>query len=378
MKTTTLLILLIIFLGLIFSGCSILNQQVAPSLETNGADEIISTINNVKTNSSTTIQIPVLEDSSTFNYWTAGQYGPSVATVSPTGVRIMDRGHKTYCWFKFDVSGIPEGATINLATFNGYVVNHKDYYGGYEIGSYYVYDDSWHEALYFDDPNGITWNSQPTDFNPNYTDSILPTTFPSWYSWDVNNAVQDAYQNDVIITLLIKFVSDTYPDLISDPLNYSERALMGFFQDGLRTNSYLSIEYKMPLDIPVDIKPQSCPNPLNVKSRRVLPVAILGTEDFDVTEIDPALIMLEGVSPLRWALEDVAAPKGELEECTTAGPDGYIDLTLKFDVQEIVAALGGVSDGDVLVLKLTGNLQTGFGGTPIEGEDVIIIIKKGN
>jgi hypothetical protein len=128
--------------------------------------------------------------------------------------------------------------------------------------------------------------------------------------------------------------------------------------------------------VPVDIKPESCPNPLNVKSKGVLPVAILGTEDFDVTEVDPATVMLEGVAPLRWDWEDVATPS-ESEECTTAGPDGYLDLTLKFDNQEVAAALGAVGDGDVLVLRLTGNLLAEFGGTPILGEDVIIIIKKG-
>ena len=125
------------------------------------------------------------------------------------------------------------------------------------------------------------------------------------------------------------------------------------------------------IEVAVDIKPQSCPNPLNVKGKGVLPVAILGTEDFDVTQIDPATIELEGESPLRWALEDVATLS---EECTTDGPDGYLDLTLKFDAQEIVAALGDVSGGDVVILILTGNLSS---GESIDGEDVMIIIKKG-
>jgi hypothetical protein len=135
-------------------------------------------------------------------------------------------------------------------------------------------------------------------------------------------------------------------------------------------------------EVPVDIKPESCPNPLNVKKNGVLPVAILGTEDFDVTEIDPGTIMLEGVAPLRWDWEDVATPfepflekEDCMEDCTTDGPDGWLDLTLKFDNQEIVAALGAVEDGECLVLTLTGNL---LGGAPIVGEDEIIIIKKGN
>lgn len=134
-----------------------------------------------------------------------------------------------------------------------------------------------------------------------------------------------------------------------------------------------------PPSVPVDIKPGSCPNPLQVKDKGVLPVAILGTEDFDVTMVDPASVLLEGVAPLRWALEDVATPyepfsgKEEAYDCNEYGSDGYVDLTLKFDAQEIVLALGDVHAGDVLVLRLAANLKEEFGGNPIVGEDVVII-----
>lgn len=73
------------------------------------------------------------------------------------------------------------------------------------------------------------------------------------------------------------------------------------------------------LKVDVDIKPGSCPNPLNLKSKGVLPVAVLGTEEFDVTTIDPLSILLsreeveEGVAPIRSDYEDVATPfEGEL------------------------------------------------------------------
>jgi len=75
----------------------------------------------------------------------------------------------------------------------------------------------------------------------------------------------------------------------------------------------------------------------------------------------------------RWSLEDVATPS---EECTTDGPEGYEDLTLKFKAQEIVAAFGEVEYGDVLGLQFWGNLKAEFDGTPIIGEDVVVIIKK--
>lgn len=131
------------------------------------------------------------------------------------------------------------------------------------------------------------------------------------------------------------------------------------------------------VDVPVDIKPGSCPNPVNVKSKGVLPVAILGTADLDVTTIVPDSIQLNGVNPIRWALEDVATPyepfigKINAFDCNEDGADGYMDLTLKFDKQEIVNTFGEVNDRDIIILQLTGELDD---GTLINGEDVIIVI----
>lgn len=88
------------------------------------------------------------------------------------------------------------------------------------------------------------------------------------------------------------------------------------------------------LGVFVDIKPRSCPNPINIGANGTLPVAILGTSDFDVTTVDPSSVKLQGVSPLRSALEDVATLfSGALvsaNSCTTAGPDGFTDLVLFF------------------------------------------------
>ncbi len=125
----------------------------------------------------------------------------------------------------------------------------------------------------------------------------------------------------------------------------------------------------------VDVKPRSCPNPLNVKSSGVLPVAILGSEDVDVNEIVETSILLEGVGAIRHSFEDVAAPVLDANDCncTTDGPDGFLDLTLKFKTQEIVEVIGEVNDGDVLTLELTGVL---FGETPIEGADCIVVVGK--
>ena len=60
-------------------------------------------------------------------------------------------------------------------------------------------------------------------------------------------------------------------------------------------------------------------------------------------------------------------------DCNDLGSDGFFDLTLKFDAQAVVAALGEVNDGDCIVLKLEGALTN---GTPIIGEDVVRILEK--
>ena len=130
--------------------------------------------------------------------------------------------------------------------------------------------------------------------------------------------------------------------------------------------------------LPVDVKPGSDVNPLNLKSNGVLPVAILGSETFDVEQIDPASLSLEGVAPLRWSYEDVAGHSdvglvdpdinGDDEEI----PDGYKDMTLKFETQEIASALGNVEQGVFVTLTMTGSL---VGDIPISGEETVWIVQ---
>jgi hypothetical protein len=120
----------------------------------------------------------------------------------------------------------------------------------------------------------------------------------------------------------------------------------------------------------LDIKPRSCPNPFNVGSMGVLPVAVLGTASLNVHTIDAGSVRLEGVAPLRSSIEDVAAPPIGREECacTTAGPDGLADMTLNFDSPSIAATLGTVANGEERALTLTGQLVD---GTRFEARDCV-------
>jgi hypothetical protein len=127
--------------------------------------------------------------------------------------------------------------------------------------------------------------------------------------------------------------------------------------------------------IDIDIKPPNClPAPINIRSKGVTPVVIEGKQDFDVTMIDLDSIQLEGVAPVRSAIEDVIY-------CNSPEPDTFLDLTLKFDTAELVDAMGdSVTEGgsSEMFLQLTGNL---IDGTPIEGVDMVSVkgkAEKGN
>ncbi len=124
----------------------------------------------------------------------------------------------------------------------------------------------------------------------------------------------------------------------------------------------------------IDIKPNSCPNPLNCKAGGFISVAILGTDTLDVTDIDLSTVQLEGVSPIHSDLEDVATPfTDDLVDCLSCnedGADGFLDLVLKFDKQDILAAIGFFSDGECLTLMLIGDF---LDGSPFDGEDNVLI-----
>ncbi len=126
-----------------------------------------------------------------------------------------------------------------------------------------------------------------------------------------------------------------------------------------------------PSTISIDIKPKSCPNHVSIKNKGTLTVAMLGTVDLDVKDIDIATIKLEGVSPVKSRVRDMTTPSGlDPCGCLVLSGDGTKDLILQFDTRAIIATLGDVQNGDEIPLVLTGMLQD---GTEIEGSDCVVI-----
>ena len=118
----------------------------------------------------------------------------------------------------------------------------------------------------------------------------------------------------------------------------------------------------------IDIKPGSDPNCFNVNGHGVIPVAILGSAVFEVTNIDTSTLKLAGLdvrikgnSNPQCSVEDVS---GDFTNPAGA-PDGYDDLVCHF-VDDPSAW-----ETDNGTATLTGELHDGTG---IEGTDSICIV----
>jgi hypothetical protein len=129
-----------------------------------------------------------------------------------------------------------------------------------------------------------------------------------------------------------------------------------------------------PRQVIVDIAPGFCPNVLNTRGGGVLEVAIVGTESLNVSNIIPASVTLNGVlGDGSSAIEDVAVPFVYTKRCPKKKHDGIPDLVVEFDVNQLVASLGTVKNGQILVLTVNGTL---LDGSTIEGQDKIKISTK--
>lgn len=117
-----------------------------------------------------------------------------------------------------------------------------------------------------------------------------------------------------------------------------------------------------PLPVDIDIKPGSDPNSINLCSRGVLPIAILGSETFNVRDIDTTSLEFEGAGVAERGKKIVTLLIG-FED---VNGDSFDDLVVKFDIEEL-DLLDGDSTGTV-----TGELMD---GTPFAGTDDVRIVK---
>jgi hypothetical protein len=111
-----------------------------------------------------------------------------------------------------------------------------------------------------------------------------------------------------------------------------------------------------PTPIDIDIKPGGNPNNINLKSRGVVPVAALTTNDFNADEIDPGTVQFAGASPVRCKLCDVDG-------------DGDDDMLFHFKIQDLE-----LGDNSTKATLATLMCKT-FSGDTITGTDTVRVVQ---
>lgn len=213
--------------------------------------------------------------------------------------------------------------------------------------------------------------------NLNTIDALsIESCDPAYTSW-LSMVAPDAYTGLVLDEPISKDfdVTLTVPAGTAAGVYTFDLCLIGDGAEYARTEVTINVPEE--IEVAFDVHPGSCPNPIATKRNGVIPMAVLGQPGFDVNDIDVSTITLEGIAPESYGYEDVSTPYQsnpdkpvEANDCHTLGADGQLDLTLKFDNQLLLNALGAVSGKEVLTLTIKGQLKD---GTKFTGQDVIWI-----
>jgi hypothetical protein len=152
--------------------------------------------------------------------------------------------------------------------------------------------------------------------------------------------------------------------------------LTGFYENGdpiklkFRGNIPINLNW-VTLDsgIEIDIKPGNEQNNINLNSQGVVPVAVLTTEQFDATTIDPATALFAGAAPDHWSLEDVDG-------------DGDNDIIFHFRTQELdldegsteATLMAQLASAPLMSQVNTMSAVQSGGGTVVSGTDAVKIV----
>jgi hypothetical protein len=140
-------------------------------------------------------------------------------------------------------------------------------------------------------------------------------------------------------------------------------------------------------DITLDIKPGTCPNSVNPRSRGVLPVALAGDGAFDFGTINLSSIRLSRADGVGGSLAPLNGPKGPhtvLHDatsprsgsgcaCEKQAHDGIPDLQMFFSTRDVASTLlAGAAAGQQVELVITADLKGG--GTFRSATDCVVVV----
>ena len=201
---------------------------------------------------------------------------------------------------------------------------------------------------------GCTINFYGGQMNQGYTIAFGSGTIPNITVYGSNFAINGQPCDPLATTFIL------VPGIYS--------TLTGFYGNGDPIN--LVFYGNIPINLVtvdsgmvIDVKPGDEQNNINLKSKGVVPVAALTTEQFDAATLDPATALFAGAAPAHWSLEDVDV-------------DGDDDMIFHFRTQEL--DLTENSTEAALTAQLASQMmissaQTGSGAV-VSGTDTVQIV----
>jgi hypothetical protein len=200
--------------------------------------------------------------------------------------------------------------------------------------------------------------------NEALTDAALDVSGPTGSGsdtagdYDFNN--DECAEVETIKTLTINYLLTAAGTHTVYMYSYAEAASWwaGVDEDDFVEDSLTFEVVLPPLEVDIDIKPGSDPNCFNSNSHGVIPVAILGSADFDASTVDPFTVSLDSAGV---RVKGESGKAGSLEDVNA---DGFQDLVVQITDE------GGYTSGDTTAI-LEGYT---YDGLPIVGTDTICIV----
>jgi hypothetical protein len=205
----------------------------------------------------------------------------------------------------------------NRTSDNGFYVEPGDRLqiwenGGLSTGTAVFTTNQFHHVVLTNDSAGIV---------KAYLDGVLEFTTPSTTVMNINNP--DAAMN---------FFLDNFEGGGQGEFADGRVALVRVYDAILSDGDVAALAqnpFPVIIDVAIDIKPGSFPNGINLGSQGVVPVAILSTESFDASSVDPASITLAGAAV---RLKGKGTPMASLEDVNA---DGRMDLVVQVNTGDL-------------------------------------------
>ncbi len=166
------------------------------------------------------------------------------------------------------------------------------------------------------------------------------------------------WPNREIVEYMPGEVSDTEPP--HGDLFYSHPSI------GCGGNIRSDFQESISISVNIDIKPGSYPNGINLGDQGLLPIAVLGSTQFDVNMIDPGTIEIGSVTLAQRGSSKSPKLSFSFEDVNS---DGITDMMTFFEVQRLVN--DGVLNEVTTELRVTATLND---GKTIEGSDSVNIV----